>query len=126
MLFRSRTSPYFFNAGLINDGGSLLRLGASYAEAILEAATAFDMLFGPAYKGIPLVAAVAIAFADEGRDVPYAFNRKEVKDHGEGGSVIGAPLALSVNSCRGSTPAASNASRCKSVVWRSLSLETRM
>jgi orotate phosphoribosyltransferase len=89
-----RTSPYFFNAGLINDGGSLARLGASYAEAILEAGTAFDMLFGPAYKGIPLVTATAAALAlHESRDLPFAFNRKEAKDHGEGGTLIGAPLA---------------------------------
>jgi len=89
-----RTSPYFFNAGLINDGGSLARLGAGYAEAILEAGTAFDMLFGPAYKGIPLVTATAAALAlHESRDLPFAFNRKEAKDHGEGGTLIGAPLA---------------------------------
>jgi orotate phosphoribosyltransferase len=88
-----RTSPYFFNAGLINDGGSLLRLGASYAEAILEAATAFDMLFGPAYKGIPLATATAVAFAQHHRrSVPLAYNRKEAKTHGEGGTLVGAPL----------------------------------
>lgn len=88
-----RTSPYFFNAGLINDGGSLARLGASYAEAILEAGTAFDMLFGPAYKGIPLATATAVAFAmHHRRNVPLAYNRKEAKAHGEGGTLVGAPL----------------------------------
>ena len=88
-----RTSPYFFNAGLINDGGSLARLGASYAEAILEAGTAFDMLFGPAYKGIPLATATAVAFATHHRrNVPLAYNRKEAKAHGEGGTLVGAPL----------------------------------
>jgi orotate phosphoribosyltransferase len=88
-----RLSPYFFNAGLFHHGAALKRLAQFYAKAILASDIAFDMLFGPAYKGIPLVAAVAIALDDEGRDVPYAFNRKEVKDHGEGGNVIGAPLA---------------------------------
>jgi orotate phosphoribosyltransferase len=88
-----RLSPYFFNAGLFNHGAALKRLAQFYAKAILASDLAFDMLFGPAYKGIPLVAAVAIAFADLGRDVPYAFNRKEAKDHGEGGDVIGAPLS---------------------------------
>jgi len=88
-----RLSPYFFNAGLFHDGGSLKRLAQFYAKAILAAGIEFDLLFGPAYKGIPLVAAVAIALADEGRNVHYSFNRKEEKDHGEGGSVIGAPLA---------------------------------
>ena len=88
-----RTSPYFFNAGLINAGGSLARLGASYAEAILEAGTAFDMLFGPAYKGIPLATATAVAFAEHHRrNVPFAYNRKEAKAHGEGGTLVGAPL----------------------------------
>jgi orotate phosphoribosyltransferase len=88
-----RTSPYFFNAGLINDGGSLARLGIGYAQAILDAGIAFDMLFGPAYKGIPLATATAIAFAERHRrNVPVAFNRKEAKAHGEGGSLIGAPL----------------------------------
>ena len=87
-----RTSPYFFNAGLINDGGSLARLGACYAEAILAAGTAFDMLFGPAYKGIPLATATAVAFADHHRrNVPLAYNRKEVKAHGEGGMLVGSP-----------------------------------
>lgn len=88
-----RLSPYFFDAGLFFDGQSLKRLAQFYAKAILAADIEFDMLFGPAYKGIPLVAAVAIALADAGRNVRYSFNRKEEKDHGEGGSVIGAPLA---------------------------------
>ena len=88
-----RLSPYFFNAGLFHDGSSLQRLAQFYAKAILAAGIEFDMLFGPAYKGIPLVAAVAIALAEAGRNVHYSFNRKEEKDHGEGGSVIGAPLA---------------------------------
>ncbi len=88
-----RTSPYFFNAGLINDGGSLARLGACYAQAIVEAGIAFDRFFGPAYKGIPLATATAVAFADRHRrNVPVAFNRKEAKAHGEGGNLIGAPL----------------------------------
>lgn len=88
-----RISPYFFNSGLFNTGQSLARLGRYYAEAITHAGIAFDMLFGPAYKGIPLVSATAIALADRhGRDVPYCFNRKEVKDHGEGGSTVGAEL----------------------------------
>lgn len=88
-----RLSPYFFNAGLFNDGASLRRLGEFYAKAILDAGIAFDGLFGPAYKGIPLVASVAIALADLGRNVPFSFNRKEAKDHGEGGSIVGAPLS---------------------------------
>ena len=88
-----RLSPYFFNAGLFHDGAALKRLAQFYAKAILESGIAFDMLFGPAYKGIPLVAAVAIALSDSGRNVHYSFNRKEAKDHGEGGNVIGAPLA---------------------------------
>jgi orotate phosphoribosyltransferase len=88
-----RMSPYFFNAGLFHHGGALKKLAQFYAKAIRESGLQFDMLFGPAYKGIPLVAAIAIAFADEGRDVGFAFNRKEAKDHGEGGNVIGAPLA---------------------------------
>ncbi len=88
-----RLSPYFFDAGLFYDGQSLQRLAQFYAKAILAAGVEFDMLFGPAYKGIPLVAAVAIALADTGRNVRYSFNRKEEKDHGEGGIVIGAPLA---------------------------------
>ena len=88
-----RMSPYFFDAGLFNDGAMLGRLGQFYAKAILAAGQPFDMLFGPAYKGIPLAASVAIALAQAGRNVPYSFNRKETKDHGEGGRVIGAPLA---------------------------------
>jgi len=88
-----RLSPYFFNAGRFYDGAALKALAQFYAKAILAAEVAFDMLFGPAYKGIPLVAAVAIALADAGRNVSYSFNRKEAKDHGEGGNVIGAPLA---------------------------------
>ncbi|MFN3884151.1 MAG: orotate phosphoribosyltransferase [Rhodocyclaceae bacterium] len=87
-----RPSPYFFDAGLFNDGATLARLGDFYARAIIDSGLAFDMLFGPAYKGIPLVAAVAIELAGRGRNLPFAFNRKEVKDHGEGGSLIGAPL----------------------------------
>ncbi len=88
-----RMSPYFFNAGLFNHGAALKKLAQFYAKAIGASGVPYDMLFGPAYKGIPLVAAVAIALADAGRDVPFAFNRKETKDHGEGGNVIGAPLA---------------------------------
>src|SRR6266545_6746494 len=88
-----RVSPYFFNAGLFNRGAALKKLAQFYAKAICESGIAFDMLFGPAYKGIPLVAATAIALAESGRDVGFAFNRKEAKDHGEGGSVIGAPLS---------------------------------
>jgi orotate phosphoribosyltransferase len=88
-----RLSPYFFNAGLFNDGESLMRLGEFYARSIDNSAIAFDMLFGPAYKGIPLVASIAIAFARQGRNIPFAFNRKEAKDHGEGGTIVGAPLA---------------------------------
>ncbi len=88
-----RLSPYFFNAGLFNDGEKLKRLGEFYAKAILASGLPFDMLFGPAYKGIPLAAATAIALAGDGRNVPFAFNRKEAKDHGEGGTVVGAKLA---------------------------------
>src|SRR3990167_9241937 len=88
-----RLSQYFFDAGLFFDGQSLKRLAQFYAKAMLAAGIPFDMLFGPAYKGIPLVAAVAIALADAGRNARYSFNRKEEKDHGEGGVVIGAPLA---------------------------------
>ncbi len=87
-----RMSPYFFNAGLFNDGDSLLKLGEFYANSIEKSGIAFDMLFGPAYKGIPLAASIAIAFAKRGRNLPYAYNRKEAKDHGEGGTVVGAPL----------------------------------
>jgi orotate phosphoribosyltransferase len=88
-----RTTPYFFNAGLFDTGGRLDRLAEFYALAIRQSGVAFDMLFGPAYKGIVLVAATAMALARIGRDVPYAYNRKEAKDHGEGGTVVGAPLA---------------------------------
>jgi orotate phosphoribosyltransferase len=89
-----RVSPYFFNAGLFNTGDALSRLGRYYAEVIIRSGVGFDMLFGPAYKGIPLAAATAIALAERhGRDVPWAFNRKEAKAHGEGGSIVGAPLA---------------------------------
>jgi orotate phosphoribosyltransferase len=87
-----RLSPYFFNAGLFNDGESLLKLGEFYAQSIQASGLKFDMLFGPAYKGIPLVAAISIAFAKNGHNYPYAYNRKEAKDHGEGGSLVGAPL----------------------------------
>lgn len=88
-----RSSPYFFNAGAFSSGSALSRLGSFYAKAILDAGVAFDMVYGPAYKGIPLAVATAIALADQHqRDVPYAFKRKEVKDHGEGGVIVGAPL----------------------------------
>ena len=89
-----RESPYFFNAGLFNDGESLAVLGECYASALQASGVQFDMLFGPAYKGIPLVAATAVALASRhGRNVPWAFNRKEAKDHGEGGQMVGCPLA---------------------------------
>ncbi len=87
-----RLSPYFFNAGLFNDGISLLKLGEFYAESIQKSQIQFDMLFGPAYKGITLAASIAIALAKIGHNVPYAYNRKEAKDHGEGGVIVGAPL----------------------------------
>ncbi len=87
-----RLSPYFFNAGLFNDGDSLRNLAQFYAQAIQAAEVPFDMLFGPAYKGIPLAAGTAIALAEQGRNVPYCYNRKEAKDHGEGGSTVGAKL----------------------------------
>jgi orotate phosphoribosyltransferase len=87
-----RASPYFFNAGLFHDGGALQKLGRFYAQAIAAAALPFDMLFGPAYKGIPLVTCTAIALAESGHEIPIAYNRKEAKDHGEGGLLIGAPL----------------------------------
>ena len=87
-----RLSPYFFNAGLFNDGLSLLKLGEFYAQSIEKSGIEFDMLFGPAYKGITLAAAITIAFAKNGRNVPFAYNRKEAKDHGEGGSIVGSPL----------------------------------
>ncbi|TXG77472.1 MAG: orotate phosphoribosyltransferase [Rhodocyclaceae bacterium] len=88
-----RLSPYFFNAGLFRDGESLRRLCAFYARAIAASGIGFDMLFGPAYKGIPLAAGTAIELAHGGRNVPYCFNRKEAKDHGEGGTTIGSELA---------------------------------
>jgi orotate phosphoribosyltransferase len=87
-----RLSPYFFNAGLFNDGASLRNLSQFYAQAILASEMPFDMLFGPAYKGIPLAAGAAIALAEQGSNVPYCYNRKEAKDHGEGGNTVGAPL----------------------------------
>lgn len=88
-----RVSPYFFNAGLFADGVALKRLGEFYAKAIGAAGIDFDVLFGPAYKGIPLAAATVVALAAQGQKVPYSFNRKEAKDHGEGGTIVGAPLA---------------------------------
>ncbi|WP_353432299.1 orotate phosphoribosyltransferase [Polynucleobacter sp. MWH-UH23A] len=87
-----RLSPYFFNAGEFNDGARLGALGRYYAKALVESKIPFDMLYGPAYKGITLAAATAIALADEGINVPYAYNRKEAKDHGEGGVLVGAPV----------------------------------
>ena len=87
-----RASPYFFNTGLFDDGMKLMRLGEFYASRLLASGLAFDMLFGPAYKGITLAAAVAIGLARQGRAVPYAYNRKEAKDHGEGGILVGAPV----------------------------------
>jgi len=87
-----RLSPYFFNAGLFDDGAKLGRLAQFYARRIQASGIEFDMLFGPAYKGIPLAAAVAIELARLGRNVPYAYNRKEAKDHGEGGTLVGAPV----------------------------------
>src|ERR1043165_6939130 len=88
-----RESPYFFNAGLFADGRSTAALGRCYAAAIMRSGIEFDMVFGPAYKGIPLATALAIALAEHhGRNLPYAFNRKEAKDHGEGGSIVGTPL----------------------------------
>jgi orotate phosphoribosyltransferase len=88
-----RTSPYFFNAGLFNTGGDLAKLGRFYAAAVQESGIAFDVLFGPAYKGIPIATTTAVALYDHHqRDVPYCFNRKEAKTHGEGGSLVGSPL----------------------------------
>ena len=88
-----RTSPYFFNTGLFNTGAQLGKLGHFYAQALLQANIKVDILYGPAYKGIPLVSATSIAYAQiTGDDIPFAFNRKEVKDHGEGGNLVGAPL----------------------------------
>ncbi len=88
-----RQSPYFFNSGGFDTGASLEQLGQAYADALIASGVQFDMLFGPAYKGITLAAATAIGLARRGRDVPYVFNRKEAKDHGEGGLLVGAPLA---------------------------------
>lgn len=91
-----RTSPYFFNAGLFNTGASVGKLAQFYAQALIDSKLPFDMLFGPAYKGIPLATATSVALAShaglQGRDVPFAYNRKEAKDHGEGGVLVGAPL----------------------------------
>ena len=87
-----RLSPYFFNAGMFNDGASLKYLTQFYAQAILASKIPFDMLYGPAYKGIPLAVGTSIALVEQGHNVPYCFNRKEAKDHGEGGSVVGAAL----------------------------------
>jgi len=87
-----RMSPYFFNAGLFDDGAKLGRLASFYAQRLVQSGIEFDMIFGPAYKGIPLGAAVAIELARLGKNVPFAYNRKEAKDHGEGGSLVGAPL----------------------------------
>lgn len=88
-----RKSPYFFNSGLFNSGASLAKLGKFYAQSIVASGVEFDLIYGPAYKGIPLASALAIALAEEhGRDVPYAFNRKEAKKHGEGGNIVGSPL----------------------------------
>jgi len=93
VLKSGRKSPYFFNAGLFNSGEKLAKLGQFYAQAIIDANVQFDLLFGPAYKGIPLAAATSIALAEHHqKDVPYSFDRKEVKDHGEGGLIVGAPL----------------------------------
>ena len=88
-----RLSPYFFNAGLFNDGLALDRLSHFYAQAILASGIAVDVLYGPAYKGIPLVSVTALSLARAGHNLPFAFNRKEAKDHGEGGNIIGTPLA---------------------------------
>ena len=87
-----RMSPYFFNAGLFDDGAKLGRLAQFYAQALLASGVEFDMVFGPAYKGIPLAATVAVELARLGKNVPFAYNRKEAKDHGEGGTLVGAPL----------------------------------
>jgi orotate phosphoribosyltransferase len=87
-----RQSPYFFNAGLFNDGVGLGKLAQFYAKTLIESGVGFDMLFGPAYKGITLASATAVALAAEGRNVPFAYNRKEAKDHGEGGTIVGAKL----------------------------------
>ena len=88
-----RNSPYFFNAGLFHDGATLGRIGEFYAQTLIDSGIEFDMLFGPAYKGITLASATAVALAARGRNVSFAFNRKEAKDHGEGGTIVGAKLA---------------------------------
>jgi orotate phosphoribosyltransferase len=88
-----RTTPYFYNAGSFNDGESLRRVGEFYAQALLASGIECDQIFGPAYKGITLVAALGIALAEKGHNLPFSFNRKETKDHGEGGRIVGAPLA---------------------------------
>ncbi|WP_370980455.1 orotate phosphoribosyltransferase [Agaribacterium sp. ZY112] len=88
-----RTSPYFFNAGQFQTGAALAKLGRFYAQALVDSAAEFDLIFGPAYKGIPLVSTTAVAFADQhGRNLPFAYNRKEAKAHGEGGTLVGAPV----------------------------------
>jgi orotate phosphoribosyltransferase len=87
-----RTSPYFFNAGLFNEGATLGKLADFYAQTLIDSGVEFDMLFGPAYKGITLAAATSVALANKGRNVPFAYNRKEAKDHGEGGTIVGAEL----------------------------------
>tara|TARA_B100000035_G_scaffold134321_1_gene114284 strand:+ start:38287 stop:38928 length:642 start_codon:yes stop_codon:yes gene_type:complete len=87
-----RKSPYFFNLGNFNDGESLLELGKYYAQIIVNSSIEFDMIFGPAYKGIPLVSSIAIALMEHNINIPYSFNRKEIKDHGEGGIIIGSPI----------------------------------
>ena len=93
LLKSGRTSPYFFNTGLFNTGAQLGKLGYFYAQALIQSGIEPDILYGPAYKGIPLVSTTSIAYAQiTGEDIPFAFNRKEVKDHGEGGSLVGAPL----------------------------------
>ena len=93
ILKSGRTSPYFFNAGLFNSGSALAQLGRFYAAAVVDSGIDFDVIFGPAYKGIPLAAATAISLAEHHqRDLPWCFNRKEAKDHGEGGTLVGAPL----------------------------------
>ena len=93
VLKSGRSSPYFFNSGLFNTGAQLAKLGQFYAKALIQSGLQVDILYGPAYKGIPLVSTTSIAYAQlTGADIPYAFNRKEAKDHGEGGSLVGAPL----------------------------------
>jgi len=94
VLKSGRVSPYFFNAGLFNSGGDLAKLGRFYAQALTDSGVEFDVLFGPAYKGIPIATTTAVAlFNDHQQDVPYCFNRKEAKTHGEGGNLVGSPLS---------------------------------